>query len=227
MTGQKPLLKMNKNKQNRCLYESELPILQCVLGTALALGLSFPALWVSANPILSYFLTVMVLSIIGWSLFLRKSYFYQDHVIVHYPFRFFKRQTRIQYDEINAFVFVGRSLEGEFLSIITKEDNTLRKLSVKYFCSSMVRTQNRHKRMSFFFFLKYLKSEGYLIKIIDYAPTYSEMRVESVFGLGNSGYVKKSPYERRKERKKNIIILIIAVLIGLLLGILYPVRSGK
>ena len=91
----------------------------------------------------------------------------------------------------------------------------------------MVRTQDRHKRMSFFFFLKYLKSEGYLIKIIDYAPSYSEMRVESVFGSGNSEFVRKSPHERRKERKKNLIIAIIAVLIGLLLGFLYPVRSGK
>lgn len=218
---------MNTDEKNSCLYVSELPILQCMLLTILALGLSFPALWSSANPFLSYFLTVMVLSIIGWSLFLRKSYFYQDHVIVHYPFRFFKRQIQIQYDEINAFVFVERSLEGEFLSMITKEDNTLRKLYVKYFCSSMVRTQDRHKRMSFFFFLKYLKSEGYLIKIIDYAPSYSEMRVESVFGSGNSEFVRKSPHERRKERKKNLIIAIIAVLIGLLLGFLYPVRSGK
>lgn len=159
-----------------------------------------------------------------------KEFFYHDHVIVFYPFRFIKRQIRIQYDEINAFIFKERFLEGNFLSIITKEESSLNKLHVKYLCSSMVGARDRHKRMSFFFLLKYLKSKGFSIKIIDEPtnpPSTLEMRVEYVFGSGNSEYVRKYPSERRKERMKNIIILIIAILIGLLLGVIYPVRSGK
>lgn len=227
MTGQKPQLKMNKNKQNRCLYESNLPISQCVLGTLLTFVTSVPALWISTSPFLSYFLTVVILSILEWSLLLRKCLFFQDYVIVYYPFRFFKRQIQIQYEEINTFIFEERFLEGEFLYFIPKEDSTLRKLYFKFVCSSMVDTTDRHKRMSFFFLLNYLKSEGNLINICDNNPTYSEMRIEAVFGPGNFGHIRKSLHERRKELKKNIIILIIAALTGLLLGILYPVRSGK
>lgn len=221
---------MNKDKRNSCLYESNFPTLQCVLGTAMALVISLPALCISAKPFFSYFLTGAILSILVWSLLFRKSFFYHDHVIIIYPFRLFKRQIRIQYDEINAFIFKDRFLEGNFLSLITKEESSLNKLHVKYLCSSMVGTQDRHKRMSFFFLLKYLKSEGFSIKIIDeptYNPSILEMRVEVVFGSRNSEYMRKSPSERRKERKKNIIILIIAILIGLLLGVIYPVRSGK
>jgi len=227
MTGQKPQLKMNKNKQNRCLYESDLPISQCVLGTLLTFATSVPALWISTSPFLSYFLTVVILAILEWSLLLRKCLFFQDHVIVYYPFRFFKRQIQIEYEEINTFIFEERFLEGEFLYFIPKEDSTLRKLYFKFVCSSMVDTPDRHKRMSFFFLLNYLKSEGHLINICDNNPTYSEMRIEAVFGPGNFGHIRKSLHERRKELKKNIIILIIAALTGLLLGILYPARSGK
>ena len=116
--------------------------------------------------------------------------------------------------------------EGEFLSIITKEESVLRKLYIKYFCSSMVSSRDRRKRMSFFFLLKYLKSEGYWIKIIDrsYGFTTLEKRVELAFGSGSSDYVRKSPSERRKERKKDIIITIITILIGLALGVLLPIR---
>lgn len=219
--------KMKSNEKNNCLYESNLPISQCFLGIVLALGLSMPALYLSANPIPSYFLTVAILSIIGWSLFLRKSFFYQDHVVITYPLRFFKRQIRIQYEDIEAFQFKEIALEGEFLSIITKEEESvLRKLYIKYFCSSMVSSRDWHKRMSFFYLLKYLKSEGYWIKIIDrsYGFTTLEKRVELAFGSGNSDYVRKSPSERRKRRKKDIIITIIAILIGLALGVLLPIR---
>jgi hypothetical protein len=186
-----------------------------------------PALYLSANPIPSYFLTVAILSIIGWSLFLRKSFFYQDHMVITYPLRFFKRQIRIQYEDIEAFQFKEIALEGEFLSIITKEEESvLRKLYIKYFCSSMVSSRDWHKRMSFFYLLKFLKSEGYWIKIIDrsYGFTTLEKRVELAFGSGNSDYVRKSPSERRKRRKKDIIITIIAILIGLALGVLLPIR---
>lgn len=221
--------KMKSNEKDNCLYESNLPISQCFLGIVLAIGLSMPALYLSANPISSYFLTVAILSIIGWSLFLRKSFFYQDHVVITYPFRFIKRQIRIQYDEIEAFRFREISLEGEFLSIIPKEEESvLKKLYVKYFCSSMVSSRDWHKRMSFFFFLKYLKSEGFLIKIIDtsiYVPTTLEARVELVFGSGNSDYyVRRSPSERRKRKKRDTIIDIITILIGLLLGVFGALR---
>ena len=217
---------MKSNEKNNCLYESNLPISQCFLGIVLAIGLSMPALYLSANPISSYFLTVAILSIIGWSLFLRKSFFYQDHMVITYPLRFIKRQIRIQYEDIEAFIFHERNLEGEFLSIITKEESVLRKLYIKYFCSSIVSSQDRHKRMSFFYLLKYLKSEGYWIKIIDrsYGFTTLEKRVELAFGSGNFDYARKSPAERRKQRKKNIIIAIIAILIGLLLGVLRALR---
>ena len=219
--------KMKSNEKDNCLYESNLPISQCFLGIVLAIGLSMPALYLSANPIPSYFLTVAILSIIGWSLFLRKSFFYQDHMVITYPLRFFKRQIRIQYEDIEAFQFKEIALEGEFLSIITKEEESvLRKLYIKYFCSSMVSSRDWHKRMSFFYLLKYLKSEGYWIKIIDrsYGFTTLEKRVELAFGSGNSDYVRKSPSERRKRRKKDIIITIIAILIGLALGVLLPIR---
>ena len=219
--------KMKSNEKDNCLYESNLPISQCFLGMVLALGLSMPALYLSASPIPSYFLTVAILSIIGWSLFLRKSFFYQDHMVITYPLRFFKRQIRIQYEDIEAFQFKEIALEGEFLSIITKEEESvLRKLYIKYFCSSMVSSRDWHKRMSFFYLLKYLKSEGYWIKIIDrsYGFTTLEKRVELAFGSGSSDYVRKSPSERRKERKKDIIITIITILIGLALGVLLPIR---
>lgn len=218
--------KMKSNEKDNCLYESNLPISQCFLGMVLALGLSMPALYLSASPIPSYFLTVAILSIIGWSLFLRKSFFYQDHMVITYPLRFIQRQIRIQYEDIEAFIFHERNLEGEFLSIITKEESVLRKLYIKYFCSSMVSSRDRRKRMSFFFLLKYLKSEGYWIKIIDrsYGFTTLEKRVELAFGSGSSDYVRKSPSERRKERKKDIIITIITILIGLALGVLLPIR---
>ena len=182
-----------------------------------------PALYLSANPISSYFLTVAILSIIGWSFFLRKSFFYQDHMVITYPLRFFKRQIRIQYEDIEAFIFYERNLEGEFLSIITKEEESvLKKLYIKFLCSSMVSSRDWHKRMRFFYLLKFLKSEGYWIKIIDrsYGFTTLEKRVELAFGSGNSDYVRKSPSERRKKRRRDTIITIIVLLVGLLLGVL-------
>ena len=217
---------MNKRKKNNCLYVSSLSISQCLLGIILAFGLSLPTLWLSVNPFLSLFLTAGLLSVLFWSIFLRKSYFYQDHVIIFYPFRCFKRYIVIQYEEIAFFLFIDRS-SGEFLEIIISNSSVIKRLYIKYLCSSLVDFRNKHKIMSFFFFLKYLKTEGFVIKKYSNTHTSIEERIEFVFGSGNSLYVRKSPSEKRKERRKDIIVdIIVFIIIILVCVLLSRVRYG-
>ena len=221
------LSRMNKRKKNNCLYVSSLSISQCILGIILAFGLSLPALWLSANPFLFLFLTAGLLSVLFWSIFLRKSYFYQDHVIIFYPFRCFKRHIVIQYEEIAFFLFIVRS-SGEFLEIIINNASVIKRIYIKYLCSSLVSFRNKHKRMSFFFFLKYLKTEGFVIR--KYRNTHSsiEERIELVFGSGKSLYVRKSPFEKQKERRETILVDIIVFIIIILVCILLSVvRYGN
>lgn len=218
---------MRKIENNRCLFESNLNIAQCVLGLALTMFMSWPALWLSKDALLSYFLTWILLTVIWWSLFLRKSFFYDNYVIIFFPLRLIKRQVRIDYKEVHSFKFVDKGLDGELLELIVSDGSYIHELFVQYVYSAITISRNRHKNMRFFFFLKYLKSQGFLIETKDHEVSSTEVRINTIFGSGNLNYLKKSPGERRKARKKNIIITIIIILIGTLLGILIPPRSWR
>ena len=222
---------MKKNKEDRCLYKSNLNLSQCVLGSVLIMFISLPALWLSTDTLL-YFLSWILLSALWWSICLRRSFFYDTHVVICFPFRFVKREVRIDYEDVCSFKFVDKSLSGDFLELIV-DGSFFHKFYVKQLCSAKISSLNKHKRMKSFLLLKYLKSVGFLIETKNKSSnglTYMEERIGLIFGSGNTNYVRKSPNERRKERKKNIVIIIITILFSMLLYILldpfFPLRGS-
>ena len=168
-----------------------------------------------------YFVSSVLTCTVFWSLFLRKSLFFCDHVVVLYPLRLFKRQVEIQYCDIDSFSYNGNPSNGDYLMIHPKSCGISKKMYVRWFCSSLVRTRKRKERMMpFYFFLKYLKGEGYLIKKnSDLQPM--EERVELVFGTGVANYVRKTPSEKKEAHKKHIVDAIITYILISLLVVLF------
>ncbi len=198
-----------KRIESGCIYESRWTINECFSALQLAFFLCVSLLIARAS-VSTYVICSVLLSIVGCQFFLRKSYFYNHYMIVVYPLRFHRRRVVIRYNEVFGFVF--RIIhDGEYLFIRQNESSVLFK---QWFYSSRVTPKCKKGRFSFYYLLKHLKQQGYIIQTNKLCIL--EDHIESVFGSGKSDYIRKSPSERRKAHKgvwNTIIIIILLILL--------------
>lgn len=212
--------KPNRNNEQGFIYESRWTVGECVamLQFGMILWLS---LFIARCSIFTCFLCSILGTIVGCQLFLRKSYFYENQMVIVYPLRFYFRKVIIHYNEIACFVFRIVPYDGEYLFLIFKDSTFQPKIFKKRLSSSKV-FPHKNGRIGFYFLLKHLKQSGCQIRT---NKNYElENHIELVFGSGVSDYVRKSPAEKNKEhikyRRIEIIINIVFLLV-LILSYLY------
>ena len=213
MRGKK---KPNRNTEQGFIYESRWTAGECIamLQFGMILWLS---LFIARCSILTCFLCSILETIVGCQLFLRKSYFYENHMVIVYPLRLYFRKVIIHYSEIDCFVFRIVPYDGEYLFLVFKNSTFRPKIFKKRLSSSKV-FPHKDGRISFYFLLKHLKQSGCQIRT---NKNYElENHIELVFGSGASDYVRKPPFEKKKEYTRCRRIEIIIDVVFLLLSIL-------
>lgn len=185
--------------ENGFLYESRWTLNECIMSSALAFY--FCAFLLIAHFSLRvYFVCSTVVSFLSWQFLLRKSYFYDNHMVVVFPLRLFIRDTTILYKDVNKFEFKVLRIDGDYL-FVTREGSSFLQRSLS---SSRVTSRNKKQRLQLFFLFKHLKCSGYVIRTNKSYSDTLEKRIEMVFGSGNANYVRKTPEEKKKSREKNI-----------------------
>ena len=223
---------MKSNERNSTyISKSSLTVYPCVLYTALVWGICGPIFFfgvcgyvLNLNiSLFLYYISISTVSLFLWVIFLRKTYFFENHMLVVYPLRVFRRQISIDYGDVACFIYNTGSLEGDYLDIITKQGSQFIVSMRKWLYSSLFSTRNKKRRFQLFFLLKHLKSKGSLIRINN--DNYDiEKRIEMIFGTDASHYIRKSPVEKKKARMKKIrdsIIADIIVLVVFVLALFY------
>lgn len=220
---------MKSNEINsKHLYKSSLTVYPCVLYTALVFGVFGPIFFFGVcgqlNISLSiYYISTSTVSLFLWVIFLRKNYFFENHMLVVYPLRIVRRRIRINYEDVACFIYNTESLGGVYLDMISKEGSRINIFIRKWVYSPLFSVRIKRKRFQLFFLLKHLKSKGVRIKS-DRCNDDTEKRIEMIFGAGASHYIRKSPAEKKKAHKKKIrdtIIANIIVLVVLVLALFY------
>ena len=198
---------MKSNERNsKCLCKSSLTIYPCVLYTVFVFGAGGPIFNIGET---FYYISTSTVSLLLWIIFLRKNYFFENHMLVVYPLRIIRRQIRINYRDVDCFIYNTESLGGNYLDIIVKEGSQIVLFIRKWVFSPLFSVRNKRKRTQLFFLLKHLKSKGSQIKINN--GNYDvENRIEMIFGMGKSHYIRKSPAEKRKDRMEKIKDTVIA-----------------
>lgn len=210
------------------MSKSSLTIYPCVLYTALVFGVCGPIFSfgvcghifnINLSLSLLYYISSFIVSLFLWVIFLRKTYFFENHMMVVYPLRILRRRISIDYGDVVCFIFSSDSLEGDYLDIVSKEGTQFIVFMRKWLYSSLFSARNKKKRFQLFFLLKHLKSKGSLIKVNN--DNYDiEKRIEMIFGTDASHYIRKSPAEKKKARKKKVKDTIIANIIVLVVFVL-------
>lgn len=223
---------MKSNERNsKYISKSSLTVCPCILYTVFVFGVCGPIFFFGVcghifnmgNNLSLYCISTSTVSLFLWIIFLRKTYFFDNHMLVVYPLRIFRRRFRIKYEDIDCFIYNTESLEGNYLDIISKEGTQFIIFVRKWLYSSLFSDRNKKKRVQLFFLLKHLKSKGLRIKC-NRCNNDFEKRIEMIFGAGASHYIRKSPAEKKKARKKKIRGTIIAnfmVLVVLVLALVY------
>jgi len=200
--------------KNGFIYESWWTINDCIMGTLLAFYFCIFLLTAHFSlPI--YFICSTVASFFSWQLLLRKSYFYENYMVVVFPLRFFVRNIIIQYKDVRSFKFITVS-GGDYLYVTRDGVSCLR----RFFSSSLVTLRNKKQRLKLFFLFKHLKNSGYDICTNKYYSGTLEKRIEMVFGSGNTDYVRMTPSEKIISRKKNIrnyVVFLVVLLVVMVL----------
>ena len=205
--------------KNGFIYESCWTINECIMGTALAFFLCV-FLLIARFSLPMYFICSTVASFFSWQLLLRKSFFYEDYLVVVFPLRLFIRETVILYKDIRRFEFKVLRIDGDYL-YVTRDGASFLQRSLS---SSRVTLRNKKKRLKLFFFFKHLKSIGYDIHTNELYSNTLEKRIEMVFGSGITDYVRMTPEEKKKSRKKstwNTVIFYVVYLVIMVLCWLY------
>ena len=177
----------------------------------------------TGNNLSAYYISTSTVSLFLWIIFLRKTYFFENHMLVVYPLRMFRRRIRINYEDVACFIYNTESLGGDYLDIIYKEGSRIIIFIRKWVYSPLFSVRNKKKRFQLFFLLKHLKSKGLCIKS-NRSNDDIEKRIEMIFGMSDTHYIRKTPVEKKKVRKKrikNTIIINIVVLVVFLLALFY------
>lgn len=204
--------KLSRNNEQGFVYESRWTVNECVFMFQFGMIL-WLCLFIARCSIFTCLICSILEIIVGCQFFLRKSYFYEDHMVVVYPLRFYFRKVIIHYNEIACFVFKVVPYDGEYLFLVLKDSTFQPKIFKKRLSSSRV-SPRKNGRIDFYFLLKHLKQRGCQIRT---NKNYKlENRIELVFGSGISDYVRKSPSEKKKAYKKSRIIDIIMDIVFLL-----------
>lgn len=201
--------------KNGFIYESCWTINECIMGTALAFFLCV-FLLIARFSLPMYFICSTVASFFSWQLLLRKSFFYENYMVVVFPLRFFIRNTVIQYKDVCEFKFINLRVDGDYLYVTRDGSSYLR----RFFSSSRVTLRNKKQRLKLFFFFKHLKCRGYDICTNKSYYSTLEKRIEMVFGSGITDYVRMTPEEKKKSRKKSIWNTVIFYVVYLVIMVL-------
>lgn len=200
-------------------FESRWTINECIMGTAGAFYLCV-FLLIAHFSLPVYFICSIVVSFVSWQLLLRKSYFYDNFMVVVFPLRLFIRETVILYKDIRRFEFIALRIDGDYLYAIRDGASFIQRL----LSSSRVTLGNKKQRLQLFFFFKHLKCSGYDICTNKFYSSTLEKRIEMVFGSGITDYVRMTPSEKIISRKKSIrnyFVLLVALLVVMVLTWFY------
>lgn len=201
--------------KNGFIYESCWTINECIMGIPLAFFLCV-FLLIAHFSLPIYFICSTVASFFSWQLLLRKSYFYENYMVVVFPLRFFIRNIIIQYKDVRRFKFITLR-DGNYLYVTRDGSSYLG----RFFSSSRVTLRNKKQRLKLFFFFKHLKCSGYdICTNKSYCGTL-EKRVEMVFGSGITDHVRMTPSEKIISRKKNIrnyVVFLVVLLVVMVLA---------
>lgn len=190
--------------ENGFLYESRWTVNECIMSSALAFYLCV-FLLIAHFSLRVYFVCSIVASLFSWQLLLRKSYFYDNYMVVVFPLRLFIRNTVIPYKDVRRFEFKVLRIDGDYL-FVTRNGSSFLQRSLS---SSRVTSRNKKQQLQLFFFFKHLKCSGHDICTNKSYSGTLEKRIELVFGSGNTDYVRKTPEEKKKSRKKSIRITVV------------------
>lgn len=215
------------DRNNKYISKSSLTVYPCVLYTALVFGICGPLFFfgvcghvLNLNISLStYYISTSTVSLFLWVISLRKTYFFDNHMLIVYPLRIFRRRISIDYGDVACFIYNTEGWEGVYLDVNSKEGTQFVTFAQKWLCSSLFSVRNKKKRLQMFFLLKHLQSKGLCIKFNRCMDDF-EKRIEMIFGAGTSHYIRKSPAEKKKARKKKIRDTIIANIIVLVVFVL-------
>jgi len=222
---------MKSNERNsKFISKSSFTVYPCVIYTAFVFGIFGPIFVFGVcghvfniSSSLYYYIFSSTVSLFLWVISLRKTYFFEDHMLVVYPLRILRRRISIDYGDVACFIYSTESLEGDYLDIISKEGSQFIIFMRKWLYSSLFSVRNKKKRLQLFFLLKHLKSKGSQIKIKN--DNFDiEKRIEMIFGASASHYIRKTPAEKKKARKKKIrdtIIVEVIVLVVFVLSLFY------
>ncbi len=200
--------------KNGFIYESCWTINECIMGIPLAFFLCV-FLLIAHFSLPIYFICSTVASFFSWQLLLRKSYFYENYMVVVFPLRFFIRNIIIQYKDVRRFKFITLR-DGNYLYVTRDGSSYLG----RFFSSSRVTLRNKKQRLKLFFFFKHLKCLGYDICTNKSYYSTLEKRIEMVFGSGITDYVRMTPEEKKKSRKKSIWNTVIFYVVYLVIMVL-------
>ena len=197
------------------LYESRWTINECIMSTALAFYLCV-FLLIAHFSIPVYFICSTVSSFVSWQLLLRKSYFYDNYMVVVFPLRFFFRNTVIQYKDIRRFEYKELRIDGDYLYVTRNGLSYLQ----RFLSSSRVTPRNKKQRQQLFFFFKHLKCRGHNIYTNKSYSNTLEKRIEMIFGSGITDYVRMTPAEKKISHKKSIRNTVVIYVVYLVLMVL-------
>lgn len=201
--------------KNGFIYESRWTINECIMSTALAFYLCV-FLLIAHFSLPVYFICSIVASFVLWQLLLRKSFFYDNYMIVVYPLRLFFRETVILYKDVSKFEFKVLRIDGDYLYVTRGGPSFLQRL----LSSSRVTSRNKEQRLQLFFFFKHLKCSGYDICTNKSYSNTLEKRIEMVFGSGITNYVRMTPAEKKISHKKSIRNTVVIYVVYLVLMVL-------
>lgn len=163
-----------------------------------------------------YFICSIVASFVLWQLLLRKSFFYDNYMIVVYPLRLFFRETVILYKDVSRFEFKVLRIDGDYLFVTRGGPSFLQRL----LSSSRVTSRKKEQRLQLFFFFKHLKSNGYSVYTNKSYSNTLEKRIEMIFGSGITDYVRMTPAEKKISHKKSIRNTVVIYVVYLVLMVL-------
>ena len=127
-----------KRIKNGFIYESGWTTNECTMGTALAFFLCV-FLLIAHFSLPIYFICSTVASFFSWQLLLRKSFFYENYMVVVFPLRLFIRETVILYKDIRRFEFKVLRIDGDYL-FVTRDGSSFLQRSLS---SSRVTLRNK------------------------------------------------------------------------------------